>query len=212
MAQQDTSFLDPEARAILDAMLRDNKPYDGKFSSKLTERERCAILAVSLYGITRPVVAAAFGIDRRTVTHITNPNSLHYREVRAEHKRLGHQDFLKEYLTPDVMKRVNDAFRNPDVNKSGMEIRADHAAKKAVQVRLEGPNEHSNKWEGRNSLKLQQHNNDTYVVWIRWVPDHPSGEGWWVYEKEDDTAAVLGPFNTSEQAKRTTEQEHYWMG
>lgn len=82
------------------------KHQAGKFASKLNEAERCEILALVKAGVRRDRVAAAYNVDRRTVTHIVNPASPHYKAVRKHHADLGHDAFLKKYLTEDVAQKI----------------------------------------------------------------------------------------------------------
>jgi hypothetical protein len=92
----------------------------GKFAAKLTFEQRCEILALHRKGCTRENLAKMFGIDRRTVTHIYNPQSPHYRNVREEEKRLGADNFFGKYVSQESMARMI-AFGNekgPDNNKS----------------------------------------------------------------------------------------------
>lgn len=173
----DLSHLDPETRAMLEEA--GNQPaYDGKFAPKLSQQERCSILAASKYGVTRNVVAAAFDIDRRTVTHICSDNSPHYRSVRDEYSRLGHQDFFKLYLTPDVIKKVNKAFHDPNVKAKTSHLRADQAARLSAQRQIDGPNPKANKHEGRQSIVATMHEGQMVVVVI-WYGESIDGETGW---------------------------------
>ncbi len=79
----------------------------GKFVSKLTFHQRCEILALYRAGVSRANLAEAYGIDRRTITHIRNHNSPHYKSVRAEILRLGPQEFDRTYLTEEALARVS---------------------------------------------------------------------------------------------------------
>lgn len=81
----------------------------GKFAAKLTFEERCAALACVVYGVSRPIVAAAFSINRRTVTHIVNEHSAHYKDTRKKLKELGKDEFIKEYLTESVAVKIKEA-------------------------------------------------------------------------------------------------------
>lgn len=89
-----------------------------KFAPKLSYQQRCEVLALHHSGISRDLLSRAYGIDRRTVTHIYNPKSAHYREVRQEFLGLGAVAFSEKYVTQHVMDRVL-AFkkRDPEANK-----------------------------------------------------------------------------------------------
>lgn len=78
-----------------------------KFAPKLDEAKRRAIYALDKSNVHRNVIAAAFGVDRRTVSHICNEHSVHYKSVRLDYKRMGHSDFVAKYLTPEVVSLVS---------------------------------------------------------------------------------------------------------
>lgn len=81
-------------------------PDKADFQAKLTEAERCGILALHIKGVRVDALALAFNIHKRTVGHIVNPHSTHYKTTRAEHKRLGTEDFLAKYATEEVVQRI----------------------------------------------------------------------------------------------------------
>lgn len=72
------------------------------FKPKLDHAKRCAVLALTKSKIKRERVAAAFGVDRRTVSHISNDTSPHYKAIRRHYVELGHDAFVKKYLTEEV--------------------------------------------------------------------------------------------------------------
>lgn len=78
----------------------------GKFKPKLTEEDRYAILGLAAYGVKRDLLAAAFDVDRRTVSHIVNEHGAHYKSTRMEMKRLGRDAFISKYVTEDYVARV----------------------------------------------------------------------------------------------------------
>lgn len=82
------------------------KHQTGKFAPKLNDEERCAILALVKSGVRRERIAAAYGLDRRTVGHIANPQSPRYKEIRNKYKAMGHDDFVKEFLTEEVALKI----------------------------------------------------------------------------------------------------------
>ena len=92
-----------------------------KFAPKLDEVKRRAIYALDKSNVHRNVIAAAFGVDRRTVSHICNEHSVHYKSVRIDYKRMGHDDFVKQYLTPEVVTLVSRVKVDapPKENSSG---------------------------------------------------------------------------------------------
>lgn len=92
-----------------------------KFEPKLTFDERCTVLAFSIAGIGKRVLAAAFGINRRTVSHMVNPQSGHYRDVRAKLAELGEEAFKRQYCTEKGSTAIRAAFSMPEV-KQTMEV------------------------------------------------------------------------------------------
>lgn len=78
----------------------------GKYAHKLDFDQRCEVLALYRTGVPRVVLAEAYGIDRRTVTHIYNPQSVHYRNVREEEKRLGAEAFQRQYITENGLNKL----------------------------------------------------------------------------------------------------------
>lgn len=91
-----------EVKALIPLMSCDRT----KFAPKLTFHQRCEILAMHHAGISRELLAKAYNIDRRTVTHIYNSTSEHYRDVRRQQLELGQAAFQKKYLTQDVLDKV----------------------------------------------------------------------------------------------------------
>ena len=126
-----------------DAMRRHR---DDEFAPKLVEDERMAILACIEYGIMRDVVAKAFGINRRTVSHIANSGSTRYREVRRRRDEMGKDAFVKHYLTESVAQkiRLNTPERKPEAGDEKHMTPSVHSNSKAgIQVvkndMLKGP-------------------------------------------------------------------------
>ncbi len=110
----------------------------GKFAPKLNTEERCAVLALVRAGIRREVVAAAFGVDRRTVGHIANPSSLRYRETRNTYTNLGHDEFLKRYITEEVAQRVAKVSDAPVVEDTSLKV-SSRANRMAGEHRVKPP-------------------------------------------------------------------------
>lgn len=96
---------------------------DGKFKPKLDFNERCSILALVMSGVDRRVVAVAFGVDRRTVGHVVNKQSVHYKDVRREYARMGHDAFVAAHLTEQAALKVAAAASDPAVFKTDSQIR-----------------------------------------------------------------------------------------
>ena len=119
---------------ILDMIPAGAFRQDGKFQSKLTFAERCEVLALYRSGVSRAALYEAFGVDRRTITHIYTRHSPHYKNVRDEEERLGRQEFCKQYITEEGAKKVA-AIRqhepdDPNVpNKAAAKHRGTHLVK-----------------------------------------------------------------------------------
>ncbi len=77
-----------------------------RFAPKLGFEERCEILALYREGYSRETLARAYGINRRTVTHIHNVGSSHYHNVREEEKRMGTENFKDKYISPGASQRL----------------------------------------------------------------------------------------------------------
>jgi hypothetical protein len=78
----------------------------GKYAHKLGFDQRCEILALYRTGVPRVALAEAYGIDRRTVTHIYNPRSSHYKDVKAEEEKLGKEAFQRQYITENGLNKL----------------------------------------------------------------------------------------------------------
>jgi hypothetical protein len=103
----DNPSLSREERIALLTSLYSEK---NKFAAKLTFEQRCEILALHRLGITREAVASMYNIDRRTVTHICNPLSKHYKKVREMEVGLGVDRFRETYLNDETINKAL-AFR-----------------------------------------------------------------------------------------------------
>lgn len=82
---------------------------NSNFSAKLDEQERVAIIAMYRQGIRREILAAAFGVDKRTIGHITNPQSIHYKKARTRFEVLGLERVKTEVITDEMKQKVVDA-------------------------------------------------------------------------------------------------------
>src|SRR5262245_4445022 len=80
---ENLGILNQEEKEIIAMMMSRNRD---RFAAKLTFDQRCQVLALHRLGVTREDLAMMFGINRRTVTHIYNPQSEHYKSVREKEK------------------------------------------------------------------------------------------------------------------------------
>lgn len=84
-----------------------------RFASKLSENQRCSILALIRNGVKHDLIANAYGVDVRTVSRVGNDHSPKYKSVRMLYQQLGHDAFTARYLTEDVARMVADAAPEP---------------------------------------------------------------------------------------------------
>ena len=114
-----------------------------KFSAKLTFVHRCEILALTRMGYSRETLAKVYKVDRRTITHICNPTSAHYKKVREEELLVGYKQFQEKYVTHEVHLKVlafrddhkdkNNKFAN---RKMGLHVVQGHNCKYAHRVTI----------------------------------------------------------------------------
>lgn len=103
---QPNGYTSAELNAYVTAVAMGQKLAHGKFAPKLTFAQRCEVLALHRMGCTREVLAKMFHLDRRTVTHIQNPASPRYNNVREEEKRMGRENFIKKYVTEESQRKM----------------------------------------------------------------------------------------------------------
>ncbi len=89
------------------------KANQGKFQSKLDFADRCSVLAFVKAGVQRNLIAKTFAVDRRTVSHIVNPASPHYKDVRKKYEELGPEQFKLEYITEAWSLKVAESASLP---------------------------------------------------------------------------------------------------
>jgi hypothetical protein len=155
----------------------------GRFEAKLSFDERCSVLALYMSGIHRRVLASAFGIDRRTVAHIYNKNSIHYKNVRSKLEELGRDAFIQRYLTEEASERVTAVANNPEVTLSDDQLRKE-------PVKPPVPNKRRNRRAGINMLTPPQcdYSHRVMIAWRDQTYDPVSGvdlpEGWWYQDMD----------------------------
>lgn len=88
-----------------------------QFAPKLNKELRCGVLAAYKSGISVNALAAAFGVNRRTITHIVSPESRTYRDVREEYTRQGHHEFVHRYMTEQVVSMLSAAAKSPEASQ-----------------------------------------------------------------------------------------------
>ena len=183
----------------------------GRFDAKLTFDERCSVLALYLSGIHRRVLAAAYGIDRRTVAHIYNKNSIHYKAVRKELENLGRDLFLQRYLTEEATRKAQSVANHPDVV-----LPDENWRKQPDKATL--PSKRKNRKEGVHVIKPDQCDySHRVVIGYRYEESDPdlgtvSPEGWWYQDLDGNNPDLwlhCGPESllSSANALRFAEQE-----
>lgn len=166
---------------------------EGKFVPKLTFVERCEILAFYRKGVSRVMLAAAFGVDRRTITHIYTKTSPHYKNVREEEERLGRERFVQTYITESGAGKI------AAVQSQVKEERDPSLSVKAA-----------NKHRGLNMVKTE-FTNFEHRVMIEWF-DGAIGEGWYYKDLDgpdsDDIMLHNGPesIRTSQECLRAVKE------
>lgn len=156
----------------------------GKFKPKLTHEQRCQILALVRSGIKRELVGAAFEVDRRTVSHICNPQSPHYRDVRKHYIELGPEEFNKRYLTEEAVLRVRDR-KIVVAPKADTSPRADRMAGQHTIPARAGLREYSHRVE------------------IAYLKDGAAGPGWY-YRDLDSKTDAEGWYHSGEASLKTS--------
>lgn len=211
LTEDELSQLPPELAEDIRSMRQE--PYDGRFAPKLTHPDRCGILASVVAGFPREAVAHAFGVNRRTVTHICNRSSPSYKNVRDEYDRLGHAEFLRTFLTDPVRNKVKEALSSPEAQKSTTRLRADQAAKLSAKRQEVGPDAKAAKHNGSHSIKCRS--TETVHLFNIAFTTHPATgiEGWFFQQPEIDefwnANPITGqPFLSSSEAYNYITNEH----
>jgi hypothetical protein len=132
-------------------------------------------------GVNRRLLAVTFGINRRTVTHIYNNNSPHYRDVRAEYDKLGKDAFVRRYLTEEVALKLKQTEQDK-IAQIKMQLNDKEESK--VAHKMAKPNPRRNRDEGFHLLQPDhcQYSHRIHVMW----EDGYFGYGW--YFKDLDGA------------------------
>lgn len=154
---------------------------DNRFAAKLSFDERCQMLALKLSNMSIGAIAVAFGVNRRTVTHVYQPHSPRYQNVRKQLETMGRDAFLTRYIDEDLINRVKAAAETPEAQMSGnkYEQKESHSTT---------PNPRATKAAGISVHKGEGHGftHRIEVVWVDNKEDYP--DGW--YAKLLDTNDV----------------------
>lgn len=156
------------------------------FGAKLDFKTRCAILALHMQGIPRTVLAAAYNVDRRTVGHIVNHTSPHYRMVRKEVERLGEVEFLKVYTRDTDIALVNQHRHDQEVTQTQAKYDEERPTKRAEKV--ERPNRRASRcqgihvihtFDGDQRFDLDWHDFEDPEIGACWAYRNLDGDGEW---------------------------------
>lgn len=152
-----------------------------EFKPKLTYADRCAVLALINKNVSVRVIAAAFDINRRTVTHLRN-GFRGYKKMHDECSSMGKEAFEKKYLTEDHIARINATADDPALEQSYSDYDSTSGD------RTQAPSRRSSGMAGINFLK---HPSDeiSHRIEIAWLEantaedasgpfEHPAGWYW----------------------------------
>lgn len=164
--------------------------HSAKFEPKLTFPERCAALALHRKSVAVPVIAAAFGINRRTVRRLVSADSPSYHSVRDEEKRMGTLEFIEKYLTEEVARRVSEVASSAEVDETQTEYDAKPRAERTAT-----PSQRASGVAGINYFKPANasFNHRLSVEWLEANTaeddngpfEHPAG--WYCRDMDSDT-------------------------
>lgn len=159
------------------------KQHNSNFEAKLTFAERCSLYALHLRGTSTAMLAAAFGVNRRTVTHLCSPDSSRYRNVRDQFKAMGQDAFMAEYFTETAVERLNAAAHKAEVTESTAEYRTKTMAERGGHA-----SERATSCSGLSTIKLPHHE-FSHRIEVAWLDantaeddngpfEHPAGWYW----------------------------------
>ena len=80
------------------------------YTPKLTNRERLGIIAMHREGVTLPVLALAFGVNRRTLSKLVN-NHPKYADIKEEASKHKPDQLYALYVTDEMVTRVNKVIK-----------------------------------------------------------------------------------------------------
>lgn len=184
-----------ETKTAFDLMVEDLDltSKSGKFESKLSVPVRCAIYALHTVGFHRRVLSEMFSIHDRTVGHIVNPASQHYKGVRNMYQSMGRQTFHTEYLTAELVKK---ASRVLEAQRKSMA--------KPITKHESSINPRSNQKEGKHTLPSGR---TTEIEWHdeEQTEDGIVFEGWFYFDPV--TSGWIGPHKSSTAAYKAALEE-----
>lgn len=144
----------------------------GKFAPKLTKAIKCEILALYHRELPIPLLAAAFGVHRRTVGQIVGELSAKYKDIRALRDGMGGKAFDTHYITEEGVAKCLAAKADPATYVS---TRKYHQEKAGAQ-----PN--AKRHAGRHIIApselgyLKEHTIDVFFAKEVVLPDYNGGK------------------------------------
>lgn len=171
---------------------------ESRFAAKLTQEERCQILALRLVGMSIGAVAVTFKVNRRTVTHIYNESSPRYHAVRKLRDEMGAERFINRFVTEDLIERVKEAANTPEAQESYSEHDAANPERKGVA------NKRATKCSGITMHKGPDHlfTHRIEVKWIEGMTDYV--DGWYALLLDTDKGDELHPFGDPDNNSHLT--------
>lgn len=157
-----------------------------KFEPKLSFDDRCALLALHRKRASREILAAAFGINRRTINKIVSPVSPRYRDVRDREKSLGADAFAERYIKEHHIEAMRAAATKPEVTQTDREYFGQTAAARTAEG---GASRRATSCEGIAPTYLE-HREETHNIEVAWLEantatdssgdhfEHPAGWYW----------------------------------
>lgn len=103
----------------VEAQLRHDHPdwfiINNKYAPKLDFARRCAVYGFWKMGISIPVLAEAYSINRSTVRYIVNQSSRYYKDVRKTWDDMEPSTFHLKFCGPDEQAKIAKAAKSPNV-------------------------------------------------------------------------------------------------
>lgn len=174
-----------------------------KFTPKLNVPARMAIRGLVAMGVGHRVLAIAYEVDRRTIGHIANDHSLHYRDVSKEWQKLGEVDFIQTYVTSDDIERCARILASDDpAIQEKLRLNKNEASSSTVDNPAKAPNPRANKNAGLNVVKTENTRHSHRLI-IEFRDDQPFGVGWY-YQDMDDADPTAWYHNGEESMLTST--------
>ena len=80
---------------------------DSDYSAKLTNEERLGIIALYRAGVKLHILAAAFNVNRRTVSKMVKNSASAYQTDKKEANKYTQEQLYALYVTDEMVVKVN---------------------------------------------------------------------------------------------------------